>query len=413
MKCVIAGGNVKVLGQAVHSLSRIGDELYLEPTESGLSLRTVNSSHSAFASFLFAPLFFQLYEPGPAPDTEHFRCKVHMKVQPPCPGNPPAKSPQLFFRQVTVPVSIPSPQSFLGVFRSLPSLEKSVGKCLILLKPRASRLVLQLHCKYGVTKTHNLAFQECEQLQAVFDTQSCSSCLCAPARVLAEAVVHFPLTLAEVTLGTGPGGKIGLRNYVEDEAEPSKTMVTELWLAEDEFQSVAVSPGSHITFCLKEFRGLLTFAEASNLPITIHFDEPGRPVVFTLDDTVLEVHLVLATLSDLESDSQPAPTNGVSHLPAPSDDFADDLESYMVALETSTYEGAPEEPPSPTFPLHNPQTVQGNPEEEEEEDEEGAVPGTPPHKKFRSLFFGSVLTPGGPSLAPTQEVLAEDSDGEN
>lgn len=31
-------------------------------------------------------------------------------------------------------------------------------------------------------------------------------------------------------------------------------MVTELWLAEDEFQSVAVASGSHITFCLKEFR---------------------------------------------------------------------------------------------------------------------------------------------------------------
>lgn len=148
-----------------------------------------------------------------------------------------------------------------------------------------------------------------------------------PLRLLAEAVVHFPLTLAEVTLGTGPGGKISLRNYVEDEAgepcrvkeppphlgvpsspppipfplpEPSKTMVTELWLAEDEFQSVAVVPDSHITFCLKEFRvslhpncpspvsplgpshpplcpqGLLSFAEASNLPLTIHFDEPGR-----------------------------------------------------------------------------------------------------------------------------------------
>ncbi|NXA15234.1 RAD9A protein, partial [Sapayoa aenigma] len=336
-------------------------------------------SRSAFASFLFAPLFFQLYEPRvPTPGTERFRCKVHMK-------------------------------SFLGVFRSLPSLEKSVGKCLILLKPRASRLVLQLHCKYGVTKTHNLAFQECEELQAVFDTQRCSSHLCAPARVLAEAVVHFPLTLAEVTLGTGPGGKISLRNYVEDEAEPSKTMVTELWLAEDEFQSVAVSPGSRITFCLKEFRGLLTFAEASNLPLTIHFDEPGRPVVFTLDDTVLEVHLVLATLSNLESDSQPPLTNGVSHLPAPSDDFPDDLESYMVALETSTSEGGP---PSPTFPLRTPQPPPSDPEEEDEEDEEGAVPGTPPHKKFRSLFFGSVLTPGGPGLAPTQEVLAEDSDGE-
>lgn len=379
MKCVIAGGNVKVLGRAVHSLSRIGDELYLEPTESGLSLRAVNSSRSAFASFLFAPLFFQLYEPGSTgPDTELFRCKVHMK-------------------------------SFLGIFRSLPSLEKTVGKCLILLKPRASRLVLQLHCKYGVTKTHNLAFQECERLQAVFDTQRCASRLCAPARVLAEAVVHFPPTLAEVTLGTGPGGKISLRNYVEDEAEPSKTMVTELWLAEDEFQLVAVTPGSHITFCLKEFRGLLSFAEASNLPLTIHFDEPGRPVIFTLDDTVLEVHLVLATLSDLESNSRSTSTNGASHLPIPSDDFADDLESYMAAIETS--EGGSGGPPSPTFSLHTPQPAESDPEEDDEE--EGAVPGTPPHKKFRSLFFGSVMTPGRPGPATTQEVLAEDSDGES
>ncbi|NXN10292.1 RAD9A protein, partial [Indicator maculatus] len=357
-------------------LSRIGDELYLEPTDCGLSLRSVNSSRSAFASFLFAPLFFQLYQLG---EPQPFRCKVLMK-------------------------------SFLGIFRSLPSLEKSVGKCLILLKPSANRLVLQLHCKYGVTKTHNLAFQECERLQAVFDTQHCASSLCAPARVLAEAVVHFPQTLAEVTLGAGPGGKISLQNYVEDEMELKKTMVTELWLSEDEFQRVAVTPGSSITFCLKEFRGLLTFAEASNLPLTIHYDVPGRPVIFTLEDAVLEVHLVLATLLDPKSDLQPATANGsVSHLPLPSDDLHDDLESYMVAMET---EEEPEVPPSPTFPLHTPCPVQSDPEEEEEE-QEGAVPGTPPHKKFRSLFFGSVLTPRESSLAPTQEVLAEDSDNDS
>lgn len=55
-----------------------------------LSLRAVNSSRSGFASFLFAPLFFQLYEPGSAgPETELFRCKVHMKVQ--CPAWAPSE----------------------------------------------------------------------------------------------------------------------------------------------------------------------------------------------------------------------------------------------------------------------------------------------------------------------------------
>jgi len=78
MKCLVTGGNVKVLGKAVHSLSRIGDELYLEPLEDGLSLRTVNSSRSAYACFLFAPLFFQQYQAA-APGQEALRCKILMK----------------------------------------------------------------------------------------------------------------------------------------------------------------------------------------------------------------------------------------------------------------------------------------------------------------------------------------------
>ncbi|XP_074985335.1 cell cycle checkpoint control protein RAD9A isoform X2 [Caretta caretta] len=334
-----------VIGKAVHSLSRIGDELYVEPTEDGLSLRAVNSSRSAYACFLFAPLFFQLYEEGNLdPDGETFRCKVLMK-------------------------------SFLGVFRSLPSLEKTVEKCLISLNPRASRLVVQLHCKYGVTKTHNLSFQECELLQAVFNKDLCANMLRAPARVLVDAVVHFPVTLAEVTLGVSPAGKVSFRNYLDEETEPSRIMVTELCLSEDEFQDVQVQQQSHVTFCLKEFRGLLSFAESSNLPLNIHFDSPGS--AFPL---------------------------------ATADDFtADDIDSYMIAMETTCEEG-PGLPSSPTFPQRCPHPCGAM-----ESDLEVAVPGTPPQKKFRSLFFGSVLTQSqaGTHPGPSQDVLAEDSEGES
>ena len=40
-------------------------------------------------------------------------------------------------------------QSFLSVFRSLAMLEKTVEKCCISLNGRSSRLVVQLHCKFG------------------------------------------------------------------------------------------------------------------------------------------------------------------------------------------------------------------------------------------------------------------------
>lgn len=46
-----------------------------------LSLRTVNSSRSAYACFLFAPLFFQLYQAA-SPGQDPLRCKILMKVRP-------------------------------------------------------------------------------------------------------------------------------------------------------------------------------------------------------------------------------------------------------------------------------------------------------------------------------------------
>ncbi|KAK3896098.1 hypothetical protein Pcinc_000228 [Petrolisthes cinctipes] len=93
MKCVIPGVNIKVFGRAIHSLAKIGDELYIEPQTDGVSFRTVNSSRSAFASFVFGKAFFTLYDDGAAlgiqeqqhdggddvEDDDSVKCKVPMK----------------------------------------------------------------------------------------------------------------------------------------------------------------------------------------------------------------------------------------------------------------------------------------------------------------------------------------------
>ncbi|KAM9326190.1 cell cycle checkpoint control protein RAD9A [Gastrophryne carolinensis] len=369
VKCMVTGSNIKALGRAIHSLSRIGEELYFESLEDGLCLRSVNSSRSAYACFTFAPLFFHSYEAKGG--TCH--CKIYMK-------------------------------SVISVFRSLPSLEKTVERCLISLNTSSSRLVIQLFCKYGITKTHNLSYQDCESLQAVYSTDTCPNVLRAPARLFTDAVVHFPQTLAEVTLMASPSGKVTLRNYVEEEVDPSKAMLTELSLSSEEFLAYNLQKPSEITFCLREFRGLLGFAESSSLPIAIHFDMAGCPVVFSVDDTVLEVHFVLATLSDADRSS--ASQNHRPAIPNNEDDFLDDDLDYMIAMET-TLAGVSSPTHSPTFssrPLPSPVLEdQGEPED----DQEREVPGTPPNKKFRSLFFGSVLQGSSQS---NQEVLAEDSD---
>ncbi|KAM8923880.1 cell cycle checkpoint control protein RAD9A [Pelodytes ibericus] len=375
VKCVITGANVKALGRAIHSLSRIGDELYFEPLEDGLCLRSVNSSRSAYACFTFAPLFFQSYEA--TGDSCH--CKTHMK-------------------------------SVVNVFRSLPSLEKTVEKCLISFSTTKNRLVIQLLCKYGVTKTHNLSYQDCESLQAVYNPNTCPNLLRAPARLLSDAVVHFPLTLAEVTLMASPCGKVTLRNYIEEEIDPSKAMLTELSLSRDEFLVYQLQKTSEITFCLREFRGLLSFAEYTSLPVSIHFDTAGCPAVFSVDDTVLEVHFVLATLS--ETDRTPQSQSQRPSMPTDDDFLGDDLD-YMIAMEETTLGVTSSPSRSPTFssrPIQIPANEKPSLPLESDDEPEREVPGTPPNKKFRSLFFGSILASSGRT---DQEVLAEDSDGES
>uniref|UniRef100_A0A3P8SWP5 Cell cycle checkpoint control protein n=1 Tax=Amphiprion percula TaxID=161767 RepID=A0A3P8SWP5_AMPPE len=391
MRCVVTGGNVKVLAKAVHSLSRIGDDLYVEPQEDGLALRSVNSSRSAYACFLFAPLFFSRYS---IPSDHTFRCKMAIK-------------------------------SVQAVFRSLATLEKTVEKCHIELDEQKDRLTFTLHCKHGLLKTHNLSFQDSESLQAVFDKDSCANVFRAQSRLLVDTVVHFPSSLEEVTVSVSDE-RMWVRNHVEEEAEQSKVMLTELCLASDEFDHFAVKTHNSITFCLKELRGLLVFAESTGLPVSMYFDEPGSPVVLSVTDSVLEGNFVLATLSEDPSLHKNNSKGAHTLPPPPPDDFMnDDIDSYLIAMDTSIAPGPSTAGPS-TPPLADPtcskqsavaahRTRTHREEDEEAEEDETDDSDRPPNKKFRSLFFGLVLPPSSQiSTQPvmSQEVLASDSEDE-
>ncbi|XP_036434729.1 cell cycle checkpoint control protein RAD9B [Colossoma macropomum] len=266
MRCIIEGHGVKVFGRAVHALSRIGDEIWLEPLQKGLAVRAVNTAHSAYACFLFSPLFFQHYTPNldELKENKTVKCKVSLK-------------------------------SVLPLFRSVATIERNVYRCELSINFLNNRVIFQFNCKHGITKTHNLGYQECEALQAVFPTHLCPNILKAQPKLLSDIVMHFPTSQEEITLSISPI-KVKFKSYFEEENDHIRSMYTEMSVHPDEFDYFQVGVDSDATFCLKELRGLLSFAETHGLPVSVHFGVPGRPVSFSVEDMVLEAVVVLSTL---------------------------------------------------------------------------------------------------------------------
>lgn len=114
-------------------------------------------------------------------------------------------------------------------------------------------------------------------------------------RILSEALSNFQNSDDQVTLEASAQSLL-LRNYIDTTADLSKLIRTQICLKHTEFDSYTIGVDTKITFTMKEFRALLAFAEALNLPIQLHFETTGRPAVFIVHNgTTFEAHFVLAT----------------------------------------------------------------------------------------------------------------------
>lgn len=272
--CVVPKQNVEILGRALHSLARIGDELYLEPLNGGLTFRTVHSNHSVYAEVHFTNQFFSYYNcpvqsQGQGEDDDALKCRINMK-------------------------------SYLAAFRSLACIRKQVETCLLKIEP--TWLEIKFRCHHGLIRTYRLPVIETETLQALYTVDEVPNHLVIGADVFATAVKNFQMTERDITLAVEERTAV-LRNYVPGGTDPTGVVRSELKLDSGEFVSFIVGQQTSITFCLKAFRAVLFFSEPLNLPLAVKFSSPGSPVVIISDSSTVELRFVLSSLAPEDCDA--------------------------------------------------------------------------------------------------------------
>ncbi|OAD53772.1 Cell cycle checkpoint control protein RAD9A [Eufriesea mexicana] len=264
MKCVIPGANVKILARAIHALSRIGDEMYIEPQKDVLSFRTVNIANSAYADFTFFQSYFSYYIYGDLQENDALKCKISMRV---------IRNYYISCNSINCNIFIL--QSAVTVFKAPNLIDKQVETCHIRLESDASEILFILKYKNSITKTHLLPILDCEILQTTYNKDSASVKLTSQPRVLGDALHNFHQQLIEITLEVA-AQKLLLRNYVDDASGLSNTTRTQLAFGKGEFDRYDIGSETSITFCMKEFKSILNFAEIINIPVSIYFEGAGR-----------------------------------------------------------------------------------------------------------------------------------------
>ena len=305
-------------------------------------------------------------------------------------------------------------RSLLLAFRSLSVLEKTVDSCTLETGKEDAKLLISLYCRHSVTKQFNLSLVECEALRAVYDKEKCTNNWIIQARVMQEANGNFLTNQEEVTMYVGVDS-FRMKNF-NDDYDEKKQVHTELSMQPGEFEQFCIVEETSITFCLKELRSLLMFAEYLQLPIHASFSQGGQPMVLTVSQgQCINCTYVLATLNEdggVEAERvAPAPTSSTdtsSHqaygnrLHSTQRDTPANTTCPTLSPNLSTI---PREiPPSLHPTLDN--TLDLNPPGD-------YLEGSPPSKRKNFLFrrcFDATFNPK--SVPGTEKVLAPDSDEE-
>ncbi|GLB37678.1 putative rad9 [Lyophyllum shimeji] len=289
---------LKPFTKALTCLSKYGDELSIYATPDSLSLSATNSSKSAYCRFKYEKIFFSKYNVASSGSTREDWAND--------------------FEQAMSVTGQLLTKSLLSILKHR-TVEKTVERCeMSIVEGREAiedsetpadeqddletRLIVQLHCKHGVVKTHRLILLTPASLMApgVPDALNESNLTIGP-KALKDMIEHFPLARGAKSdpqlIWCFGESDVELRSLESSvDAKGRAQVATELTISAEEFDVYNIyAPPTTIAFHLREFNATIAYADSMSLAIDLRFTDPAAPLFIDVEGDNSETLFVIST----------------------------------------------------------------------------------------------------------------------
>ncbi|KAJ3762382.1 Rad9-domain-containing protein [Lentinula raphanica] len=286
---------LKPFTRALTCLSRYGEELCIYASSETLSLFCTNSSKSAYCRFKFNKEFFSRYRVGdPAKGTNDSAM-----------GQLMAKSLLSILKHKTVESTLERCE--ISIVEGVSS-EESTDETQDGLE---SKLIVRLHCRHSVIKTHKLLLLGSTSLIApgVPDSSNETLLRIGP-RAIRDIIEQFSLPKGAKSdpqlIWTFAEAEVAVRSLESSiDTRGKAQLATELFISADEFDlyNLYEAPTT-IAFHLREFNATIAFAELCGLGLDIRFTDPAEPLFIDVEGDNFETLFVISTSHPPNSSAQ-------------------------------------------------------------------------------------------------------------
>lgn len=260
MNFIITGPNVKILARTVNFFSKIGTEVQLEALPTGLCMKTINSTHTAYVMANFHTSFFISFQRGANDRFEENNCRVSIKP-------------------------------LLRIFKSLSKILR--GK--IWLQLDRMKIIFQFKCKSEILKTHFITLLEHEHVNALRLPQEFPNKIIGDHKVFSRVLKHLHHSVDEITFNA-EAEQVVVSNYIETTKERT-TMKSTLTVESTAFRFYQLDSPASVTFCYKEFKAMAYFAGHNKMVVEMNFDQAGMPIMIRMKkEGVVSLNFIIGTM---------------------------------------------------------------------------------------------------------------------